>query len=195
MGDIYAPTVGALLAFVLCFWAWALFELWVNLRGWSPGTRNRDRWTRYLILGGMVGTIALALAATRWHRWDLAALRPGLFYLGLTLMAAGLLFRGIAIRQLGRFFVPEVAIQPGQPLLTSGLYRTLRHPSYTGTFITVVGFGLALTNALSLLIMLLGSIPLYLARIHVEEQALVEAFGDEYRAYQRRSWRLIPWIF
>ena len=121
--------------------------------------------------------------------------RPQIFYLGLVLMVAGLIFRAYAIRQLGRYFTPEVAIQPGQHVVDRGLYRFLRHPSYTGTFMTILGYGLALTNGLSLAIMLLLAGLAYGFRMRVEEAALTEAFGDEYRAYMRRTKRLIPFIY
>jgi protein-S-isoprenylcysteine O-methyltransferase Ste14 len=91
--------------------------------------------------------------------------------------------------------VPEVVIQPGQRVLDQGLYRYLRHPSYMGTFITVFGYGLALTNWLSLLVMLVLPGLAYGYRMRVEEAALLEAFGEDYRAYMRRTKRLIPFIF
>jgi protein-S-isoprenylcysteine O-methyltransferase len=140
-------------------------------------------------------SFALAVAATRLPVFDLTFARPVLFYLGLGLMLAGLGLRAYAIRQLGRYFTPEVAIQPGQHVVDQGLYRYLRHPSYTGTFITILGYGLALTNGLSLAIMLVLPGLAYAFRMRVEEAALREAFGDEYRDYMRRTKRLIPFIF
>jgi protein-S-isoprenylcysteine O-methyltransferase Ste14 len=110
-------------------------------------------------------------------------------------MVAGAVFRLYAIRQLGRYFVPEVTIQPGQRVVDQGLYRYLRHPSYTGTFITILGYALALGNWLSLAVMLLVSGLVYGLRMRIEEAALVEAFGAEYQAYMRRTKRLIPFIF
>jgi len=69
-----------------------------------------------------------------------------------------------------------------------------RHPSYTGTFITILGYGLTLTNSLSLAVMLIVPGALYGFRIWVEEAALLEAFGEEYRAYMRRTKRIIPFV-
>ncbi len=96
---------------------------------------------------------------------------------------------------MGRYFTPEVTIQPGQRVIDQGLYRFLRHPSYTGTFITLLGYGLALTNGLSLAIMLVLPGLAYAFRMRVEEVALREAFGDEYRDYMRRTKRLIPFSY
>lgn len=195
MGSLlYAPSAAGAALFALLFFGWAVFELVVNLRLWSPGSVNRDRWTRFGIIGGMLLAFALAVAATQVTALNFQAGRAPLFYVGLALMAGGLVFRAWAIGQLGRYFVPEVAIRPGQRVLDRGLYRYLRHPSYTGTFITVIGYALALNNWLSLVIMLVIPGVVYGWRMRVEEAALTEAFGEEYRAYMRRTKRLVPFI-
>jgi protein-S-isoprenylcysteine O-methyltransferase Ste14 len=191
----YLPSPQGGLLFSLCFLSWAVFELWTNLRGWPAGTLNRDRLSRYVIIGAMLLAFALAGLATNLPAFDVAFARSQLFYCGLLLMLAGLLFRAYAIRQLGRYFVPEVAIQPGQRVIDRGLYRHLRHPSYTGTFLTILGFGLALTNGLSLAILLILPGLAYYFRMRVEEAALLEAFGEEYRAYMRRTKRIIPFVY
>jgi protein-S-isoprenylcysteine O-methyltransferase Ste14 len=196
MLGLYLPSPLGTLAFTICFYGWAIFELVVNLRFWKSGSQNRDRFSRYLIIGGMlVGFTLAVLAASFIHVLDITAYRPQVFYLGLALMVGGLVFRFIAIRQLGAFFVPEVVIQPGQRVFQGGLYRTLRHPSYTGTLVTVIGYGLALTNWLSLLTMLIVFFTIYTVRMNVEEAALLEAFGDEYRTYLHRTKRIIPFVY
>jgi protein-S-isoprenylcysteine O-methyltransferase Ste14 len=195
MFGIYLPSVLGAWAFTICFYGWAAFELWVNLKAWGSGSTNRDRFSRYLIIAGMLVGFFLSVLAALWlHMLDIVTYRPEVFYGGVALMVVGLVFRWVAIRQLGQFFVPEVVIQPGQRVIDQGLYHYLRHPSYTGTLITVIGYGLALTNWLSLLIMLSVFLKIYWVRMTVEEAALVEAFGDEYRAYMRRTKRLIPYI-
>ena len=195
MIGFYTPSPFGFVAFTLCFLGWALFELGVNLRQGRSGSTNHDRFSRYLIIAGMaVGFMAALLAANFFHLADSVTARPFVFYLGLLLMIAGLVLRTYAIRQLGQFFVPEVVVQPGQRIYQDGLYRYLRHPSYTGTLITVFGYGLALTNWISLLIMLTVFFTVYTIRIVVEEAALLEAFGDEYRRYMKRTKRLIPFV-
>lgn len=195
MLGVYVPSLSGWLLFSLCFVAWALFETWTNLKTWPAAAGNHDQLSRYVIIGTLGLAFVLAVAATWLHPFDLTFARPQLFYLGLALMVAGLVFRAYAIRQLGRYFTPEVTIQPGQHVVEHGLYRYLRHPSYTGTFITLLGYGLALTNGLSLAIMLVLPGLAYAFRMRVEEAALRAAFGDEYRDYMRRTKRLIPFIY
>jgi protein-S-isoprenylcysteine O-methyltransferase Ste14 len=124
--------------------------------------------------------------AIRWQR-------PLVFGAGLVLMASGYLFRLYAIRVLGRFFTVVVATRRDQRVIEVGPYRYVRHPSYTGSLVTFVGMCLALTNWLALAALLVP-IAGYGYRIAVEEAALQEALGDEYRAYMRRTKRLIPYI-
>jgi protein-S-isoprenylcysteine O-methyltransferase len=195
LAEIYFPSSIGLNLFALLFLGWAGFELWVNLRTWPSGTANRDQLSRFLIIVAMMVSFWLALFATAWHAADITVGRSIVFYAGLALMAAGLVLRAVAIRQLGVFFVPEVAIQPGQALMDRGLYRFLRHPSYTGSFLTILGYGLVLTNGLSLAIMLVLPGLAYGFRMHVEEAALLAAFGDDYRAYMQRTKRLIPFVY
>ncbi|MBA3531542.1 MAG: isoprenylcysteine carboxylmethyltransferase family protein [Ardenticatenales bacterium] len=194
MSTVYLPSPLGGMAFALCFLGWVLLEGWVNLRGWQAGSTHRDRFSRYLIIVGMVLAISLATWATGLHMFDVPSNRDMIFYGGVFLMGTGLLFRAYAIQHLGRYFVPEVLIQPNQSLVMTGPYRYIRHPSYTGTFLTVIGFGLALTNWLSLALMVALSVPMYAFRITVEEQAMIEAFGEEYRRYMQHSKRLIPFL-
>jgi protein-S-isoprenylcysteine O-methyltransferase len=195
VAQVYIPSVLGFQLFRLLFLGWVAFELWVNLRTWPTGSVNRDQLSRFVIIGTMASSFWLALFATCFHAGDITVARPAVFYLGLLLMAAGLLLRAYAIRQLGRYFVPEVAIQPGQQLMDRGPYRFVRHPAYTGTLLTVLGFGLALTNGLSLAIMLVLPGLAFAFRMHVEEAALLAAFGEDYRRYMQRTKRLIPFIY
>jgi protein-S-isoprenylcysteine O-methyltransferase Ste14 len=192
---LYTPSTAGWLLLTLLFYGWGAFELAANLRLWQPGSPNRDRLSRYVIIVGMLAGIVLAVAATHWHAFDITITRAVVFYTGLALMVAGLAFRAYAMRQLGRLFIPEVRVQPGQKLVQAGPYRLLRHPSYTGMLITVLGYGLALTNWLSLAVLLAVAGLVFGWRMRVEEAALLEAFGDEYRAYMQRTKRLIPWLY
>jgi protein-S-isoprenylcysteine O-methyltransferase len=80
-------------------------------------------------------------------------------------------------------------------VIDSGPYRFVRHPSYTGALIAFVGFGLCLGNWLSLLLITLPISAAFLWRIRVEERALLEALGDNYRAYMERTKRLLPFVY
>jgi protein-S-isoprenylcysteine O-methyltransferase Ste14 len=121
--------------------------------------------------------------------------RTSVFFIGITLMLAGLAFRFYAMWVLGRFFTYDVAVQADQTIVEAGPYRYIRHPSYTGALITLVGLGLALGNWAALLTILACMGIAYAYRITVEEAALVAALGEPYKQYMRRTQRLVPFLF
>ena len=97
---------------------------------------------------------------------------------------AGMAFRLWAVQTLGAFFRTSVVVQDGHKLVTAGPYRWLRHPAYTGVIVTVVGLGLALGNWVSLAAMAILPTLAIAWRMHVEEQALTEQFGDAYKTFR-----------
>ena len=153
------------------------------------GGQRKDRGSFLAVLI----TIYFAISLEFVIRGMKLGLLPGVFqWAGLALVWMGVLVRQSAIFSLGRAFTAVVAVSPDQHLVTSGLFRWIRHPSYSGGIITISGFGLAagtwLGAILALTIVLLG----YSYRVNVEEQAMLEAFGDEYREYMRRTGRFFP---
>ncbi len=121
---------------------------------------------------------------------------PRLFYLiGLLLLVLGLVLRWMAIIHLGRFFTVNVAIAKDHRLITTGPYRYLRHPSYTGTLLVFLGFSLCMLNVFALAVVFLPITAAFLWRIQVEEEALRNAFGERYRTYAASTYRLVPYLF
>ena len=95
---------------------------------------------------------------------------------------------------LGHRFSGLVAIQPGHQLVTSGVYRVIRHPSYLGLLVNALGWALAFRSAVGVLLTALMLPPL-LARIRAEERMLRTQVGREYDAYCGRTSRLLPGIY
>jgi protein-S-isoprenylcysteine O-methyltransferase Ste14 len=116
-------------------------------------------------------------------------------YVALALLASGLYIRLSAIITLGRSFSANVAIHDTQKLNTSGFFQYMRHPSYTGMLLIFLALGLGLRNWLSILLILVPPFFALLYRIHVEEAALTNAFGEQYIDYSRTTKRLIPGIY
>ncbi len=112
--------------------------------------------------------------------------------IALVLLLAGLALRWAAILTLGRLFTVDVAIHPGHSVVESGLYRFVRHPSYTGLLIAFLGLGIVYANWLSIIFLL---VPITLAvvnRVIKEESALLAALGAPYADYCARTKRFIP---
>jgi protein-S-isoprenylcysteine O-methyltransferase Ste14 len=114
---------------------------------------------------------------------------------GIIVLIAGLIIRWIAILTLRRYFTVNVNISSDHKIIEYGIYRYLRHPSYAGSILSFLGLGLAFCNWLSILVLVIPVVAAYMYRIHVEEAALVGAFGDAYREYAKRTKRLMPRIY
>jgi protein-S-isoprenylcysteine O-methyltransferase Ste14 len=110
-------------------------------------------------------------------------------------MWLGLAVRAWAIAALGRSFRTTVEVDPGQAVVTTGPYRWVRHPSYSGLLAIVAGFGLAEGSWLALLACLAFLLPAILRRIRVEEAELERVLGEPYRAYEARTARLVPRVW
>ena len=122
------------------------------------------------------------------------ALPTYLFYVGVSLMFAGIILRQWAIASLGRSFSFTVAVSRGQRIVDKGPYRSVRHPAYTGIAATLVGFGLALQSWQVVALSGAVFLPILAYRIRVEELLLKDYFGEEYSTYMRRTKRLIPFL-
>ena len=120
--------------------------------------------------------------------------------LATVLLADLLLLAGIALRiwsivHLGKFFTVDVAIQEGQRIVQDGPYRFVRHPSYSGSMLALVGLACLTFNWLGFVVVFTCSLVAYALRISVEEKVLFQSLGEEYRRYAERTKRLIPGIF
>jgi protein-S-isoprenylcysteine O-methyltransferase Ste14 len=95
---------------------------------------------------------------------------------------------------LGRQFSVQVTLQKDHRLVTGGPYQVLRHPRYLGIILFNVGIALIFHSWLALLLVAALALVL-LWRIHDEEAFMQQAFGTQWEAYARQSWRLVPFIY
>jgi protein-S-isoprenylcysteine O-methyltransferase len=154
--------------------------------------QSEDRGSMRLLWLSIAFGVGLAIAA----QWIPAARLPGPLFvsrlLALSLLLGGLAARWAAILTLGRLFTVDVAIHSSHAVVQTGLYRLVRHPSYTGLLIAFLGLGVFFANWLSIFGLL---IPITLAvfnRVAKEEHALLASLGSEYAAYCARTKRFIP---
>jgi protein-S-isoprenylcysteine O-methyltransferase Ste14 len=168
---------------------WALFEVGVRIweRSGGRGGAARDRGTRVLIAVTLGGAIALALVIGS------RSTIPGVYRsLGVLVMWLGLAIRAWAVVTLGRAFRTTVEVDSDQAIISTGPYRWVRHPSYSGLLLIVIGCAIAAGSWLALAICPLLVLPGLLWRIHVEEAELTRVLGDRYSTYQAHTKRLIP---
>jgi protein-S-isoprenylcysteine O-methyltransferase Ste14 len=157
--------------------------------------RREDIKNRWILLPFLVFGFVLGWLPAYTDRCDIWTLdEDAVRYAGLTLFVVGSVLRVAAVFVLGRRFSGLVAIQENHQLVTGGLYRVIRHPSYLGLLMGLFGWALVFRSAIGLLISLLLLPPL-VARMNSEEALLESEFGERYSEYRRRTWRLLPFLY
>lgn len=183
--------------YAAAFWAvyvWAYApEFGFVVRGRRSPVPKEDAGSLPLVLTGMYVATLLAFVAA-----PVVAPFPhriAIFWIGLALLISGSLLRRHCFRVLGDRFTFAVTVDADQQVVDRGAYRWVRHPSYTGGTIMIIGVGLALGNWVSLLILTATTIAVYAYRVKVEERALLARIGEPYRIYMTRRKRFIPFVF
>lgn len=160
----------------------------------SSGERE-DRGNRWVLAAfAVLGLLSAWLPAYTDRRDFLTIDGDVIRWIGVALYAAGGALRMWPVFVLGRRFSGLVAIQPGHELVTDGIYRTVRNPSYLGMLVLSLGWALAFRSLVGVLLALLMLIPL-VARIRAEEALLRSQFGAQYDDYRARTWRLVPGLY
>ena len=186
-----------LLLWRVLYWSWISTEIYVAVvtrtrRGGGKVDDRGSMLTLWIVVFGAISVASWLSAASQWGAMPGGArLRD----VAVAVFASGLMIRWSAIYTLGRSFSANVAIHSTQKLNRSGLFRYVRHPSYTGMVIIFLALGLRMHNWVSLLLMTVPTFAALLYRIHVEEDALLGAFGEQYRDYQRTTSRLVPGVY
>lgn len=154
-----------------------------------------DRGTRGIVALSLGGSVFIGSLLGRWVPALDTPASAAFAVAGLVVIWAGLAVRVWAVSALGGSFSTFVQVVADQAVVTHGPYRWVRHPSYTGLLLVVLGFGLGACNWASLLVCavvpLLGLLP----RIAVEESEMIRVLGERYRSYQRTTRRLVPGLW
>ena len=161
----------------------------------STGSKNLDRSSlRILWITIFIGiNTGVFLAISGIGRLNFYARET--YFIGLIFILLGLLVRWIAIFQLRKYFTVNVSIREDHQLIQKGLYRYLRHPSYSGSLLSFFGLALAFNNWITFLIIFFPILFAFLYRISVEEAELRKSFGDNYLAYAQRTKKIIPGVY
>jgi len=187
--------------YALVFWAvnmWAFLpEMKIVRRGLESGKRadSKDSGSMKVLLAGMGVATVIAYPIAFVEAWSF----PGswqlpLFAVGVLLMFLGSVLRRYCWRTLGEYFTGDVSVKPDQPIISSGPYRLVRHPSYTAGMMMYIGIGFALGSWFSLALLTITTVATYSYRVLVEERVLLDALGEPYDAFLKGRKRFIPYI-
>ncbi len=154
---------------------------------------SRQRIVRIAVSGMLLGALVFVPFADRRSIAVLPS-SPLARWLGLVLATLGMgliIWSGLA---LGRLYSPEVTIQKDHRLITFGPYRLIRHPRYLGGMIQGIGLSLLFRSWVGL-VLTVTFVVIILFRVKDEEALMHREFGQEWEAYCRQSWRLIPYLW
>lgn len=189
-------TIDIRLIIALCWGVFLAYWL-VTAVGTKKDIRVRPWWHVFLLR-----FVALAIIVALFH----LAARNGLVinleppainllvqYLGLALTVAGI---GLAIWarvHLGRNWSARPALKEEHELITSGPYKRIRHPIYTGVLLAILGSALAID--LWLILGLLIFLAIFVRRVGIEENLMMQQFPSQYPDYKKHTQALLPFIW
>jgi len=113
----------------------------------------------------------------------------------LVVMVLGLELRVWSAATLGRYYTRTLTVTEDHRVITAGPYARVRHPGYLGTVLMWSGFGVVSSSFVVAFLFPVLFLVVYLYRISVEEKMMVEELGEDYVQYQRRSRKLVPFVY
>ncbi|RPI85094.1 MAG: isoprenylcysteine carboxylmethyltransferase family protein [Chloroflexi bacterium] len=152
--------------------------------------------TVFLILRSVFGLALwlgsmLYLINPSWMAWSQISLPPAVRWAGAIIGLTGVPLMYWVFSSLGRNVTRTTAVRKEHSLVTFGPYRYVRHPLYSVGMLNFLGFSLLSANWFIFACAVIGFAAI-MARTPLEEQRLIERFGDEYRFYIERTGRYLP---
>jgi protein-S-isoprenylcysteine O-methyltransferase Ste14 len=171
---------------------WAIFWLyWIAV---SLGVKaGRSRWTRFAGFRVAAVLIILLLLRLKVLKGHAITHDPWLQGVGLAIFLLGLALAVWARVYLGQNWGMPMSEKVDPELVTTGPYRTIRHPIYTGIILAMVGTAVAVSVYWLIAVVLLGAYFIYSA--FMEERYMAGLFPDAYPPYKQSTKMLIPFIF
>ena len=185
--------------------SWAAFLLvWLGLSFFVKRDVRGGRSGRVYQIRVVVLVILLIVVLRSSHSRQSFATRiltrSSLFAPTVTLMWIGAVFTAVGIAvaiwarlYIGRNWSPRPAMKEEHELVTAGPYAFVRHPIYSGIILAALGSALTGTVVGAILLVVLGAV--FVSRVAREERIMLELFPGAYPPYQRRTKRLIPFVW
>jgi protein-S-isoprenylcysteine O-methyltransferase Ste14 len=171
---------------------WAAFWIYWLVAAFSM-KRGHVPWARELRIRALIAVLVIVLIRFKAFRGHGLNTDPWRAAAGLVLFALGLGFAIWARVHIGRNWGTPMSQKDDPELVTSGPYRLVRHPIYSGILAAGVGTAVALSLLWFIAVVLAGVYFIYSAT--VEEHNMAEHFPETYPAYRRSTKMLIPFVF
>jgi protein-S-isoprenylcysteine O-methyltransferase Ste14 len=182
--------------FEITWFIWFLSEIVLNRLFRSKMKNSKDLDHSSLTLIWITISVSMTLGITSKFYLDYPIHDSNwIEYTGLFILGLGIIIRLISIYTLGQFFTVDLAIHDDHQVIKKGFYKTIRHPSYSGSLLSFLGFGISMNNWITLIVIFVPVFFSFINRINIEEKLLVEQIGSEYINYKKSTRRLIPMIY
>ncbi|MEZ5785048.1 MAG: protein-S-isoprenylcysteine O-methyltransferase [Xanthobacteraceae bacterium] len=158
---------------------------------------DRDRREKALLLISLsgLGIVPFIYAVTGFPAFADYAFQPALAWLGLLCAIGALVLFRLTHKALGRNWSVSLDLRENHRLVADGIYRLVRHPMYSAFWLWALAQALLLPNWIAGPAGLVGFGILFFGRVSREEQMMLNSFGDEYRVYMEKTYRIIPGIY
>ncbi|TYL39272.1 isoprenylcysteine carboxylmethyltransferase family protein [Natronococcus pandeyae] len=190
------PELPSTAAFFVVVGVWIVSDWSIGFRYRRTVEGSQDKGSKHAIGAAVVGGILAAALLPLIVPAPRVPSPAVAFWAGLGTILLGVAVRQYAVRTLGNGFSLEVTVDADDEVIDSGPYRWVRHPSYTGALLSLLGVGIAVGNWLSIAVVFVAGLAGYGYRIRVEERALRDTLGDAYAEYADRTpYRLVPGLW
>lgn len=163
-------------------------EFFVKRNVIAGQVNERATFLALLISGTLVTTLALVEYLVR----D-TGFRAVPFISGLLIAGSAFVVRAAAVKALGRMWSVHIEIRREHELVKSGPFRWVRHPIYLGAILELVGAMLLMNSVYTWILFAFFFVPSLVARIRLEERAMIAQFGESYLAYRQTTPAVLPW--
>lgn len=178
-------------------------NIWQKTKVGNSGTQDQNKPVKspsdhLASLIGIVGLVGVHWLGIYEH-FHLVATENKLNHIlfsvmGIILILSGVMLNLVAVKTLGEFF-DRLTIKNSHQLITSGIYAQVRHPIYTSFLLLFIGFCTFLQSWLSLVALTLVCARWFSNKILVEEEMLLQEFGEDYQTYSQQTKKLIPLVY
>jgi protein-S-isoprenylcysteine O-methyltransferase Ste14 len=179
-----------LIAANVCLW---LFQPSVSAKE-TKENKSKDQYSVVLII--IMSMLSTIIPIIDWAYFsDNTSSNGVLTIVGFVILWSGVLLRNYSIKILGKHFTATIQLQKEHKLISKGPYSAIRHPSYLGALLALVGSAMFLNSLIGTFAAVVAMITAYVVRIKAEEKVLENLFGNEYQDYKNRTKKLIPFVW
>lgn len=184
--------------FKTCIIVIAAIVLWLSQPAFSKKDMNADKQNDKLsvLLILIASSVSVFSSVVEWAYFTKNKEEINFITItGFVFLLIGIGLRVWSINILGKHFTTTVKVTKEHELIKNGPYKFIRHPSYLGAFIAIIGCPLFFNNTSTIFISFVSMVIAYYFRIKVEEKTLGNHFGKFYEEYKKDTYRLLPLIW